>query len=78
MTEALGMIGRSETRYRKECGDTSSHPQYGSGVARFLRLTSLAPEIVERILDGDEPEGMSLAKLRNDWSVVWQEQEWGD
>jgi hypothetical protein len=45
-------------------------------VGRILRLTSLAPEIVERILDGDEPEGISLAKLRSDWPVVWQEQEW--
>ena len=26
-------------------------------VGRVLRLTSLAPEIVERILEGDEPEG---------------------
>ncbi|MFT5043008.1 MAG: hypothetical protein ACI8TX_004005 [Hyphomicrobiaceae bacterium] len=44
-------------------------------VGRFLRLTSLAPEIVERILDGDEPEGISLAKLRNDLPVLWAEQE---
>jgi hypothetical protein len=32
-------------------------------VGRILRLTSLAPEIVERILDGDEPEGVSLRRL---------------
>ena len=47
-------------------------------VGRILRLTSLAPEIVERILNGDEPEGISLAKLRNDLPVVWAEQEWGE
>ena len=46
-------------------------------VGRVLRLTSLAPEIVERILNGDEPVGMSLAKLRNDLPVLWAEQEWG-
>lgn len=46
-------------------------------VGRFLRLTSLAPEIVERILNGDEPEGISLAKLRNDLPVLWAEQAWG-
>ena len=45
-------------------------------VGRFLRLTSLAPEIVERILDGDEPEGISLAKLRADLPLVWGEQKW--
>ncbi|MBN83409.1 MAG: hypothetical protein CMJ70_25015, partial [Planctomycetaceae bacterium] len=46
-------------------------------VGRFLRLTSLAPEIVERILNGDEPEAISLAKLRNDLPVLWAEQKWG-
>ena len=29
-------------------------------VGRMLRLTSLAPDIVEAILRGDEPEGLSL------------------
>ena len=46
-------------------------------VGRILRLTSLAPEIVEKILNGDEPEGISLAKLRNDLPVLWAEQECG-
>ena len=47
-------------------------------VGRFLRLTSLAPAIVERILSGDEPEGISLAKLRNDLPILWAEQDWGE
>ena len=46
-------------------------------VGRILRLTSLAPEIVERILTGDEPEGISLRRLQKDLPVVWEEQEWG-
>ena len=46
-------------------------------VGRILRLTSLAPEVVERILDGDEPERISLAKLRTNLPVVWVEQGWG-
>ncbi len=45
-------------------------------VGRFLRLTSLAPEIVERILDGDEPEGISLRRLQKGVPVAWTEQEW--
>jgi len=45
-------------------------------VGRIIRLTSLAPEIVERILNGDEPEGISLAKLRNNLPVLWDEQTW--
>lgn len=47
-------------------------------IGRTLRLTSLAPEIVERILTGDEPEGLSLAKLRNDLPLVWTEQSWAN
>ena len=47
-------------------------------VGRILRLTSLAPEIVTRILRGDEPEGISLARLRTDLPLVWEEQKWGD
>ena len=45
-------------------------------VGRILRLTSLAPEIVEAILDGNEPEGISLAKLRTDLPVYWADQVW--
>jgi hypothetical protein len=30
----------------------------------MLRLTSLAPDIIEAILRGDEPDGLSLEKLR--------------
>lgn len=44
-------------------------------VGRILRLTSLAPEIVERILDGDEPEGLSLRKIQKGFSSQWTEQE---
>ncbi len=45
-------------------------------VGRILRLTSLAPEIVEAILEGNEPEGMSLAKLRAELPMVWRDQRW--
>lgn len=45
-------------------------------VGRILRLTSLAPEIVERTISGVEPEGISLAKLRRELPVLWHEQVW--
>jgi hypothetical protein len=45
-------------------------------VGRILRLASLSPEIVKRILDGDEPEGLSLAKLRKHLPLVWADQKW--
>ncbi|NLF32029.1 MAG: hypothetical protein GX591_14225 [Planctomycetes bacterium] len=49
-------------------------------VGRMLRLTSLAPDLIEAILRGREPEGMSLEKLRKDLPVRWSEQRermWG-
>ena len=43
-------------------------------IGRMLRLTSLAPDIIEAILRGDEPDGISLTKLRRDMPVRWDEQ----
>ncbi len=43
-------------------------------VGRMLRLTSLAPDIIESILRGDEPDGLSLEKLRKNLPVRWDEQ----
>ena len=43
-------------------------------VGRMLRLTSLAPDIIEAILRGNEPDGISLEKLRKNLPVVWDEQ----
>jgi hypothetical protein len=40
----------------------------------MLRLTSLAPDIIEAILRGDEPDGLSLVKLRKHLPVRWDEQ----
>jgi hypothetical protein len=43
-------------------------------LGRMLRLTSLAPDIIEAILRGDEPDGLSLEKLRKNLPVRWEEQ----
>jgi len=43
-------------------------------VGRILRLTSLAPEIIEAILEGNEPEGISLRQLLKGFSPKWEEQ----
>ena len=43
-------------------------------LARLLRLTLLAPDIIEAILDGREPDGTSLEQLRKPMSMVWKEQ----
>lgn len=45
-----------------------------SYVCRTLRLTLLAPDIVEAILDGRHPAKMTLATLMEPFPVGWQEQ----
>lgn len=45
-----------------------------SHLSRLLRLTLLAPDIVEAILDGRHPEEMTLAGLREAVPVEWGEQ----
>ena len=46
-------------------------------MSRVLRLTLLAPDIVEAILDGRQPAGMRLAGLLNGFPVEWVEQRPG-
>jgi hypothetical protein len=48
------------------------HPSY---LARVLRLTLLATEIVESILDGrHDPERINLERLMRPLLVLWSEQ----
>ena len=44
-----------------------------SYVARIMRLTLLAPDIVESVLDGTAPDGISLEKLHR-LPAEWEEQ----
>ena len=46
-----------------------------SYVSRLLRLTLLAPDIVEAILDGRQPETMTLPGLMEPFPVEWGRQE---
>ena len=39
-----------------------------------MRLALLAPDIVEAIVDGREPSGLSLERLVKGLPVVWEEQ----
>ena len=47
------------------------NPSY---VSRVLRLTLLAPEIAEAVLDGHQPADMTLALLMQPFGVLWAEQ----
>jgi hypothetical protein len=45
-----------------------------SYITRVLRLTLLAPDIVEAILDGRQGPEVTLARLREPFPVEWDEQ----
>ena len=45
-----------------------------SYVGRILRLTTLAPDIVEAIVRGKEPSGLSLERLVKAMPMEWGEQ----
>ena len=45
-----------------------------SYVSRLLRMTLLAPDIVESILDRRQPTEMTLAGLMRPFAMSWQEQ----
>jgi hypothetical protein len=48
-----------------------TNPSY---LARILRLTLLAPDIVEAILNGRQPKGLLLADLLKPFPVEWDRQ----
>jgi len=59
---------KSASALAKKLGHDNSY------VARILKLTTLAPDIVEAIINGEEPNGLSLAKLVKSFPENWKEQ----
>ena len=43
-------------------------------IGNLLRLTLLAPDIIESILDGRLPRGIGLAEFMKPWPALWAEQ----
>jgi hypothetical protein len=43
-------------------------------VARILKLTTLAPDIVGALINGEEPNGLSLAKRPKSFPEDWADQ----
>ena len=46
-----------------------------SYLGKILRFTLLAPDIVEAILEGKEPVGMSMTRLLGSIPALWEEQQ---
>ncbi len=43
-------------------------------VARTIRLTLLAPDIIEAVMAGQCPPGLTLKRVSREFSVDWDEQ----
>ena len=63
-----------EGRYRSAGELAEAEGVTRSFVNRLLRLTLLAPDIVEAILDGRQPKGMQIEELTRAMPIAWEEQ----
>ncbi len=63
-----------EGKYRSAAEIAEAEGVTRSFVNRLLRLTLLAPDIVEAILDGRQPKGMQLEELTGAIPSGWEEQ----
>jgi hypothetical protein len=63
-----------EGRYRSAGELAEAEGVTRSFVNRLLRLTLLAPDLVEAILDGRQPKGMQLEELTRVMPSGWKEQ----
>jgi len=66
-----------EGKYRSASELAEAEGMTRSFVTRLLRLTMLAPDIVEAILDGRQPRGMQLEGLARALPDAWKEQRQG-
>ena len=66
------MLREGEYQTVEEIADAENiNPSY---VSRVLRMTLLAPEIVEAILAGRQPEGLTMARAMQPFPVEWTSQ----
>ena len=63
-----------DRRYRSAGDLAEAEGVTRSFVNRLLRLTLLAPDIVEAILDGRQPKGMQLEELTRTMPSTWTAQ----
>jgi hypothetical protein len=69
-----GSIAKQYSRRRSDCCECIPEHINESYVARVLRLTLLAPDVVEAILDGLQPPEITLGLMMRPFAVTWTEQ----
>ena len=79
LVKALAQAHRSQRLLESgECGSITEMAAAEnidrSYLCRVLRLTLLAPEMVEAVLDGRQPEGATLPALMKGFPVEWERQ----
>ena len=67
-----GML--EDTAYRSAAEIAEAEKVTCSFVNRLLRLTLLAPDIQEAIIDGRQPKGLQLEELTGSMPSGWEEQ----
>lgn len=66
------MLQEGNYQTLEEIADAESiNPSY---VSRVLRMTLLAPEIVDAILAGRQPPGLTMARAMQPFPMEWREQ----
>ncbi len=66
------MLESGQVRSLNELAEAEEiNPSY---LSRIYRLTLLAPDIVEAILDGRQPRALQLADLMDEMPVEWERQ----
>ena len=66
------MLREGDYQTLEEIADAENiNPSY---ISRVLRMTLLAPEIVETILAGTQPEGLTMARAMQPFPLEWRHQ----
>lgn len=69
------MLQEGDFQTLEEIADAENiNPSY---VSRLLRMTLLAPDIVEAILAGRQPDALTMAKAMQPFPVEWRLQSFG-
>ena len=70
----MRLLGQETGRYGTIDELAAAEKINSSYISRLLRLTLLSPDIVEAILYGRQPEGMTLPGLMEPFPVEWESQ----